>query len=333
MLVRLKQGVTSLSVRVKGEIPTIIRDRKPVDLPPEVYARCSRYLEVVETARLRNRGVDTLNLDVRDGIGDLHWVFLKLGAILSACRATRARLRYAAVSGRPAGRAREFAMMHPDVVAYEAGAEEICTGPDGIVEGESFHYALDPNVVLLKGGRIEDWLPDLKVDYNYPLGLPTPKPHDNIVFYFGDKLAEQFWAGPWTSKEWAMLVKGCRLKGYNCLAVGLECDEEKAKEVESEGGVFRNLIGRTSFSQCMALLLGARLVIGSISGVTILAAARGANVLALWPGPGSVAPLPERMRTSWLPSEKISLAGYTPACYFDGFRKILGQALSKLKAR
>jgi len=79
------------------------------------------------------------------------------------------------------------------------------------------------------------------------------------------------------------------------------------------------MIGKTNLRQALRLCMGAKAVVGSVSGLTMVAAAKGARSVVLWPDHRSKRPLPEAMQTSWIKDRPH----YVPLGYSAGIRAVM----------
>lgn len=268
-----------------------------------------------------------------DGIGDLHWVFLKLGALKKACGAKKLILYKHKVSKDKdyfvrTHRAKDFVEMNPVVDELVEVEEHVPVLEEGFVLSEEpYDYAIDPTLFLNIHESIEDWLPDLAIDWNYLQSwdvITASIGHYNItpIVYFGDRYAELTWAGSWSDGDWAEIVNEIfKIFGIPPCVLGLTSDSAKAKGVEAMGGTFVDLIGQTNLEQCIWKLRKAPLVVGSISGLTILSAAIGVPTIAFWPDEKSLQPLPAVMRTNWLPKDQVNRT-YFPLPYSTHVDKV-----------
>lgn len=273
---------------------------------------------------------EELRIWTPDGIGDLHWVFLKLGALKKACGAKKLTIcKHSVPKARDyfarSHRSRSFVEMNPIVDVLEEVEESIPVLEEGFILNEGpYDYVLDPTLFLHRCQSIEQWMPSLPIDWNYFKTLKvwdlevwdvavdqTPK---YPIVYFGDRYAEVTWAGTWSDSDWAEITNDiCQVYGIPC-ALGLNSDMSKAKGVEAIGAMFTNKVGLTNLWDCILMLRDASIVVGSISGLTILSAAMGVPTIALWPDERSLISLPPIMRANWLPKDKVNRT-YFPLPY------------------
>lgn len=323
--VRTKPGLRSFTIQINGATlvmrPGILYEVPAAGTEAEQIAK---YCEVMgQEFKLVKK--QELRIYCPDGIGDLHWVFLKLGAIVKACGAKKVHLFLRDLEPIRPKRADEFIKMNPLITDLTYTKQTMQVPIYGYVQGiEPYDYVLDPTPILAHGRRIEDWIPDLPVDYEYPLDLPAYKNLDCAAIYYGDHLAEANWANGWGDEQWATVTKVLRKKAPVVL-LGLECDRGKTNSVLRNRTLdVIDMVGKTSFIEAYRLAMGAKVLVGSVSGLTIVPASRGGRVVALWPGKDSRLRLPEEMRASWIKDTTF----YRPMGYSTDVVEVLKAALS-----
>lgn len=313
----------------KPEITMKLKDLK-VFLKPRVIREgedletMRRYRNLVsEPFRILKK--EELHIYCPSEIGDLHWIFLKLGHLMVRSGAKRIHLYVRDLSPMRPKLAHEFARMNPLVTDVTYVSDIIETPPCGyIVEPEGYDYALDATPLLASGERIEAWIPELWADYSYPITFPTKVDGlDCSVIYYGDHLAEMNWAGVWGDLDWAALTRALSKTGP-IIAVGFECDRSKIDAVKRFGIDVVDVVGKISLRESITLCLGARLVVGSVSGLTILAASRGARSMVLWPSRDARIRLPETMWRNWIDDRPF----YRPMAYHSTVADVVKEALS-----
>jgi len=85
----------------------------------------------------------------------------------------------------------------------------------------------------------------------------------------------------WPAAHFAELSRALNGKGLTCLAVGTKADSDSIAQVRSLAPAIVDLCGKTSLKQLAALARQAQIVVGNDTGPTHLAAAVGANTIAL----------------------------------------------------
>lgn len=265
---------------------------------------------------------ETLSVWVPDGIGDLHWVFLKLKSLKKLCGAKRIiavtrKLTSQQDYYQRGDRGDPFLKMNPLIDEVQVTSKQPFIFEEGfLIEDMGFDYVLDANPFLLTGESIEKWCPDLEVDWDYLKSFPDYRKDKVLtgppIIYFGNRFAEVTWGGEWSDKNWAILTRHIQeVFREKPVLLGTGSDLVKARSIEKEGGVFINKIGVTSFAECFHLLMSAKIVVGSISGLTILSAAMDVPTIAMWPDESSLQPLPRKMYSSWLKDSVVGKIYYS----------------------
>lgn len=288
---------------------------KTLNIEPSEYQNLSRFCKPLNQP-WQPICKEKLHIRVEDGIGDLHWVFLKLQTIRDLCGAREVILHKQRIPVkrdyyRRSARADDYVNMNPTVTELVEARDIINVPPCGyMLDTLGYDYILSPNVVMERNDQFADWIPSVPANFNYKMNLPDPASEKRPVVYFGCRYAEVTWAGDWHDKHWAALTKAIAEKYGEPIALGLGNDKEKAEGVKNAGGVFENRIGQTTLSEAFSLLLGASIVVGAISGLTIVSAANSVPTVAFWPDAKSLQVLPTKMRGTW------ALPGSVGATYF-----------------
>jgi ADP-heptose:LPS heptosyltransferase len=110
----------------------------------------------------------------------------------------------------------------------------------------------------------------------------------------------------WFSDRTAAVLRALTARGASAVLVGGAADTDFGRTVTRAAGEgVRDLVGRTSLRQLVAVLARARVVFGPDSGALHLAAALGKPVVSLW---GATSPA----RSTPFGSEGLALAGEAP---------------------
>ena len=230
----------------------------------------------------------------RPGIGDIHWVFLKLRALLARHGAQQADVQIATESGRPERRSQQFLEANPliRIVEYVASPAKSLPEPGVVVGGatDRWDYALDATSQFNAGKNLDaEFLPGLDTDWNYLLNYDVfaRRIYENerreavcLSMLDGNHLN---WGTYWHEAEWAWLAN--LLAEYVLpVGVGLKCDWAWADKIHRSGGHLSNAVGSTeSFFDIIPLLRQSHGIIGTCSGLTMIAAAGGIPTIILWP--------------------------------------------------
>lgn len=169
---------------------------------------------------------------------------------------------------------------------------------DGLRDG--YHY-LVPNTALEAGRRIEDWLPDQKIDWDIFKEFSWEKTERGtalgkamapfVAFYLGpegghtDDGHNRGWL--WEPKHWVELGKAMAERGLHVCVVGAPYDRsfwEKyvKKGVQEQGLSWIDLIGELEIGETFALLREAKCFISYQCGLGIVGHYLGVNVAMWW---------------------------------------------------
>lgn len=302
MSVRVKlKGSGTLTLEDIHGCQALLSASRSVEVSEETYQRVRNFCVLVmsEWSVVRK---DYLRILVPDGIGDIHWIFLKLGSLVEKCGAKGVDLFVRDMSPVRPRRCEEFVKMNPLIRSVCFIRKMIKVPSEGfLVEEDGFDYILDPTDWLLEGNHISDWLPKLGVNFDYLFNYSKPVSiyPDRVIVCFGNEDSERVWGGGWRAKDWAYLVR-ILSKKFSVWVVGLECDSKYAKKVADSGCVFTNQVGKSSFKEVLDLATTCSLFIGSVSGLVMVAAHLNQTTVGIWPGDSAESPLPVAMRRSWV---------------------------------
>lgn len=252
--------------------------------------------------------------NVPAGIGDVSWAYSKLGSI---------KADWVVSNGWPA-RTAPFLELLPNVntstygefqystiVAFE---EAVGFGPspkwERIQSIENLY--IEPNRHLEAGKRLEDWLPDLPVNYHYDINIPEedllrarnrishfPRPLTGIsaASYRGSEAWKT-----WGYKEWSPFLKWLHAQvGGTILLMGGFWDD--LTDTLSDDG-WPSLVGRTSVPTAMQLLKELDYYVGFSSGLGIVRTVMRKNAFMLWPDHQL------ELSTSWSPPDMLEVGTY-----------------------
>lgn len=302
MSVRIKlKGKGSLTLKGEDGFTTILTDKNSAVVSDETYERLQHYCDVIvsEWKIVRKR---FLKIWVPDGIGDIHWIFLKLQSLVKKCGAEGVDLYIRDLSPVRPRRSEEFVRMNP-LVRNVYFVQRLLDLPlEGVlVEDSGFDYVLDPTRWLTSGRELIDWIPVLTTNFEYPFNYDKPGSiyPDRVVLSFGNESSEQAWGSDWSVADWAYLVRVLSQK-FSVWVVGLDCDLAYSKKVAEAGCVFMSQIGETSFKEALDLITTSKLFVGSISGLIMVSAFLNHPTVSIWPGASASQPLPSKMRFSWI---------------------------------
>lgn len=194
----------------------------------------------------------------------------------------------------------------------------VSDGPRG-----DYHY-LVPNRTLESGRRLEDWLPEVPVDYDVVNDFTWEGTEKGarvgqalapfVAFYLGpesghtDEGHNKNWL--WEPRHWVELGKAMKDRGHRVVVVGAHYDRSFWERyvqggVQEAGLHWVDLVGKFRIGETFALLKEAKCLISYQCGLGIVGHYLGVNVAMWWrPDGNSLHPkhlicFDERMRHSW----------------------------------
>jgi ADP-heptose:LPS heptosyltransferase len=200
-----------------------------------------------------------------------------------------------------------------------------------------YHFLM-PNRVLEAGRRLEDWLPEHPIDWNFMdefdwsntrRGTTLGKGLSPVVaFYLGPELGHteeghnREWL--WEPRHWIELATAFRERGCQIAVIGAPYDrsfwERYVRDgVKEAGQVWADLIGKLEIGETFAFLRQARCLISYQCGLAIVGHYLGVRTAAWWrPAGDSCHPrhlvsFDERMAHCW--TRPGSEADYLPLIY------------------
>ena len=232
------------------------------------------------------------------GLGDIHWVLLKLQGFLNAHGFNGADVWIWDVGG--PRRSAEFVKRVPFVrfidylvVPDRRAVSAFCTQLNPVMANTwGFDFVIALNGYLEAGLPLEPAMDNAAIHWDYPI-LTTPaecefaRSHTArgpwILLYFSG-LAQVFkrWTDLVTPKRVADLIDELQYAwpDRRVIFVGLPWDHGFAEQVS--GVAAENLVGQTSFDEYVALLRGADGMIGFANGNTILTTHFGVPTVMVW---------------------------------------------------
>jgi hypothetical protein len=146
----------------------------------------------------------------------------------------------------------------------------------------SLDVLLWPNAVLDNGGTLDSWLPHLKTERDFEVRTPDMGEPRAIVYASSEKV-NKAWMTQHDVGFWRELIERVREQFGAVTLVGADWDasfRDKAKFPDDVA----DLVGKTTLPELAGLLRNARVVIGVISGITIIANHFRTPCVAMWPG-------------------------------------------------
>ena len=195
-------------------------------------------------------------------------------------------------------------------------------------------YLMEFNSRLEEGVRLENILPEYKTNLYYPMEYPLESKEfaDRIKKEVGGKLyliytssiaTDNNWArGTWRPEDWIKLTnKIFKATGCNPVLIGKDWDTDYAEnlmKLDSKKGIY-NLVAKTDMKQVLALIREANVIVGFLSGLTIMAAYFKTPVAVFWPIKG-ITPKGKFIKEhqiSCVPLESFKSGRYMPFIYGD----------------
>lgn len=212
-----------------------------------------------------------IRIAVPSGVGDCYWVLTKLGSFRKKHNIEHLTL---CVQKSKFTRALDWSQMTPLVDA----TEEFAFQPDGLMQLHGFttlikgvHCGMWPNHVLERGSHLSQWLPHYELDLNFAIKTSLNYPAPGIVVYISSVNVNREWFPNGGPTFWSNLLRIIwEKKQVAPVVIGSNWDREFYEKVGAKTPHVCYL-GKTSLPEVAAILKNADLVIGMISGMTILA--------------------------------------------------------------
>jgi ADP-heptose:LPS heptosyltransferase len=183
---------------------------------------------------------------------------------------------------------------------------------------------LVPNGHLERGEPLATWLPELPIDYSYPLAIPASarasatrlaKAGQVLLYLSGIGPNRGFHANTWQPSDWVIVIELLNAVGITPLLIGAATQDDRSYRdlvVSLAGGRARwqDIVGQTSIPEICAIIEHAAVWIGLNSGTGIVSAMLGTPTVMLWsdsryPIPGAIEPLHVAMQRSWLTQAQL----------------------------
>jgi hypothetical protein len=213
-----------------------------------------------------------LRIAVPSGVGDTYWALSKIrdfrqrhGAETVELCIQHSRLR----------RALEWSEM----VDFVDGACELKFKADplaletGFSQGQTrgADYCFWPNAVIDRGEHISTWLPDYALDLDFEVRCDDPpEEHRGLcAVYTSSVTINNAWLPGCGATFWKDLVGGRLRHAMPLGVIGSFWDMPLTTQIDISG--ITDLVARTTLKQVTGILRDARVVVGVISGMTIMA--------------------------------------------------------------
>lgn len=264
--------------------------------------------------RVRLYAVDSmetidLKIGLPAGIGDVHWVMLKMDAIKAAndpCEITFYVNEHTPARVAPmlellpwTKEVRYHTWLHHPHMNSEVIWNPIASEVD---------FGIILNDALEHGKRIETLLPEYEVNWNYPVLLQPDDRQDAenlqrdinplVIIYLCSMATNRLWGDEdWNIGKWLEVINGIYAITKKRLVLVGSSFEMFRDEWRDDLGVYEelkrldpnidnkvyNLIGQTTVPEVLAMINEADLVVGMPSGMTIMAAHFRRPTVTIWP--------------------------------------------------
>ena len=227
------------------------------------------------------------------GIGDIHWVMLKMESYIAQnCAGVIPEITIWNFDGRP--RADGFVSRIPFVkfAGYDNAPmnnqekrlfhQMYMDGSKDVVEGfRGYDRFICVNGSLRIGHSMDTIMPQYKTNWNYEVKtddcvVPYKEPY--IIFYFSNHGMFQDWVAKMPPEKIRGLMQ--HIKGYKLILTGSSWDEPFNQELEDNGVI--NLCGKTTLTELFGLIKGASAFVGWCGGNTIVSQHLNTPTLMLW---------------------------------------------------
>lgn len=136
-----------------------------------------------------------------------------------------------------------------------------------------------PNTVIDTGQHLSKWMPDYDLDLDLKLDVIPPKEDPGILVYASSEGVNKAWFPQGGPKFWGDLLNHLQnFTGRPATLIGAGWDEDFARLID---GPRIDMIAETDLKEVMGVIKSAQLLIGIISGMTILGNHFGTPTLAI----------------------------------------------------
>jgi hypothetical protein len=214
---------------------------------------------------------------VPPGVGDVYWALTKLKAYKAKHKIESLHMVIQGSHGGAQDRAGQWAQM---VDFIEAGASFHVFRPDrlaldtGVGQLKDGTPLLWPNAVVDRGEHLRNWLPDLELDLGFPVRT-TPVPGGpRTVLYVSSEAINTAWMSHLPAGYWHAVIEELNRAIGRVTIIGAKWDRPFFDRLIREAPRpldIEPLVEATSLMQVADILKHARIYIGVICGMSILA--------------------------------------------------------------
>jgi hypothetical protein len=213
-----------------------------------------------------------LRIAVPSGVGDTYWALSKLQDFRKRHGAETVEL---CVQHSRLTRALQWSEMVDFVdsavqLKFNADPQALQTGfSQALTRGAD--YCFWPNAVIDRGEHIGNWLPDYQLDLDFEVkGEDPPEDQRGLgVVYPSSVSINTAWLSGVQPKFWNELTAGALRSNMQTAVIGSFWDMPLTTQLDYSA--VTDLVARTTLKQVTGILRDARVVVGVISGMTILA--------------------------------------------------------------
>lgn len=241
------------------------------------------------------------------GIGDTMWVCQKLRAL---SKLHGGRPVHAYVNKSPDHASVGFLQLCPQVEqAHQSDQaiymihndldrpykDEKWSSLEGCRDWRGFDYVLQANGHLESGKPLSSWLPELEVEYSFPLNIPQAErdyarslaaPGSVLLYPSGISANTGFHRNWWTVRHWAQVIRGLNAHGIAPVLVGAKSvNDRRYRDLlvqVCKGLHYVDTITHTNIPQVLAMVEDAAVWCGLNSGLGIVSAMRYTPTLMFW---------------------------------------------------
>lgn len=218
---------------------------------------------------------------VPPGVGDVYWCLTKMAGLRAKWQATSIEL---CVQAAGPARALEWAALCPQLVQassylrFRPNPEALAVGYTTKQPG--VHAVLWPNAVVDQGAPLMEWLRDVPYDDRIEIRAPDMGRPGDVLVYASSPSINQAWIPYLGANFWLDVIEDLGRRFGKVTLIGAQWDagwtdtlarERRAALAHDRRIDFEDLTGKTTLPQVAGLIRDARLLVGVISGMTILA--------------------------------------------------------------
>ena len=239
-----------------------------------------------------------ITLGLESGVGDVYWVLLKLQDFVEKNNIEKLKVyvqqcenfnrNWTLIESFPFVESVEYVPLDVGRVVNGVSRTATVKTKDGKTERLDYYFCLSD--ILIHGHRVETWLPEYKTDWNVKFKMDKPKGFVKkspmvSIFASSEGLAKA-WLNGFEREQWARLIDKLYGLGYNPVLIGVEWDKEYSEEILkllAKGTKCTSMVGKTTLPEVLYILKESDMMIGAISGMTIMANHYRTPTVALYP--------------------------------------------------